>query len=47
MSLSITKEGMILIRAPKKLSIEKILAFVNEKENWIKKHLSKISIRKR
>ena len=42
MSLSITKDGKIVVRAPRKLDINKIYEFVNEKEKWINKHLSTI-----
>ncbi len=42
MSLTISKSGEIIVRAPRKLPINKILEFVNEKEKWIKKHLETI-----
>ena len=35
LSLSINENAELIIRAPKRLSIEKIQDFINEKENWI------------
>ncbi len=39
MSITISKDGRVIVRAPKKLGIDRILSFVNEKERWINKHL--------
>jgi len=39
-SLMISKSGEIIVRAPKKVSMDKIFEFVNEKEKWITKHLN-------
>ena len=41
-SISISKDGVVVVRAPKRLDIERILKFVNEKEDWINKHLNKL-----
>ncbi len=41
-SLSISKAGEVVVRAPRKLPLERIFEFVNEKENWINKHLNEI-----
>ena len=35
LSLTINENAELIIRAPKRLSIEKIQDFINEKENWI------------
>ena len=35
LSLTINEKAELIIRAPKRLSIEKIQDFINEKENWI------------
>ena len=42
MSLTISKEGKLIIRAPKTLPLDKIIQFLNEKEGWINKHLNRI-----
>ncbi|MBE5734976.1 MAG: M48 family metallopeptidase [Clostridiales bacterium] len=42
MSLSVSKDGKVIVRAPRKLDINKIFEFVNEKESWINKHLNAI-----
>ena len=47
MSLSISPEGQVIVRAPKKLQMEKILNFVDEKEGWIRKHLQNIENNKK
>jgi predicted metal-dependent hydrolase len=35
LSLMINENAELIVRAPKRLSIEKIQDFINEKENWI------------
>lgn len=35
LSLTITKEGELVVRAPKKLSIDEIFKYIKEKEKWI------------
>ena len=35
LSLTINENAELIVRAPKRLSIEKIQDFINEKENWI------------
>ena len=35
LSLTINENAELIIRAPKRLSVEKIQDFINEKENWI------------
>jgi len=47
MSLSISSEGQVIIRAPRKLSMDRILSFVNEKEGWINKHLQNLEKQKK
>ena len=42
-SIIITKEGKVVVRAPKKISAEYILNFVKEKEKWIDKKLKLIN----
>lgn len=39
--LHITQDGKLFIKAPKKMSLETILGFVKEKENWIEKKQKK------
>lgn len=41
-SISISKEGKIIVRAPKKLGVEYILSILCEKEKWIKSKLNQI-----
>ena len=36
-SITINEDAELVVRAPKKLSIEKIQDFINEKEKWINK----------
>ena len=40
LSITINEDAELIIRAPKRLSIEKIQDFINEKENWINKKIS-------
>lgn len=42
LSIQITHDGTVLIRAPQRLSEERIRSFVEEKQGWIQAHLSKI-----
>ncbi len=35
LSITITKNAEIIVRAPKKLSMDKIISYINEKEKWI------------
>jgi len=44
LSLTISKSGELIVRAPKKLSMEYIMNFIKEKEKWIvtkKKEITK------
>lgn len=42
LSLSISKQGELVVRAPKKLSMQYILNFIKEKEKWIDKKKKEI-----
>lgn len=42
LSLSISKQGELVVRAPKKLSMQYILAFIKEKEKWITKKKNEV-----
>lgn len=44
MSLIIDKEGRLIVRAPKRLSMANIINFVTEKEKWILSKQSKIKL---
>jgi len=44
LSLEINAKGDVLVRAPLRLSKREILAFVNEKSEWIKKHRKRLKI---
>lgn len=46
LSLSINKDAELVVRAPKKLSLEKIFQYINEKEKWILTKQKEISSRK-
>ncbi len=46
MSLEITPDGEICVRAPLQMSSEKINAFVTDKENWIRQKLNEVETRK-
>ena len=41
-AIEITRDGKVLLRAPKRVSTAEIDAFVKEKEGWILKHLSQV-----
>lgn len=43
LSIIISKEGKVIVRAPKRISAEYILSFVKEKERWIDKKLKMIN----
>jgi predicted metal-dependent hydrolase len=43
MAVYITKDAKIEVRAPLRLSEQKIAAFIKEKDTWIRTHLSKVS----
>ena len=45
MSLIIKPDGQVIVRAPLRLSETKIHKFVEEKSDWIEKHLEKIQSR--
>lgn len=45
LSLSVTKEGELIVRAPLHLKDEKIHKFIEEKKGWIEKSLAKIKAR--
>ena len=40
LSITINEDAELIVRAPKRLSIEKIQDFINEKENWINRKIS-------
>ena len=44
-ALEIKPDGYVYIRAPKKMSLEDIRAFVLKHEKWLEKHLKEIEIR--
>jgi hypothetical protein len=41
MSLEVTREGNVIVRAPYRMPQEKIRTFVEEKKDWISRHLQK------
>ena len=47
LALELTREGRLLVRAPMRLSREKIDAFVTAHEDWIVRHLEKLAARPR
>ncbi len=42
LSVQITREGEIVVRAPKRISATAIEKFVSDNENWIKTHLARV-----
>ena len=40
LSITINEDAELIVRAPKRLSIEKIQDFINEKESWINRKIS-------
>lgn len=47
MSLEVTKEGRVLVRAPYKMPEERIRAFVEEKKEWLGRSVAKMERRLR
>ena len=45
LSISINEDAELIVRAPKRISDQKIQDFINEKENWITKNQSVIKAR--
>ena len=43
LSISISKTGQLVVKAPRKLSMEYILDFIKEKEKWINKKKKEIT----
>ena len=43
LSLTVDKEGKLIVRAPKQLKLEEIFDFVKRKENWIRKKQKSIT----
>lgn len=41
MSVEITREARVLVRAPYRMPVREIQRFVNEKSDWIEKHIQK------
>lgn len=46
MTLEITADGQIIVRAPLRMKNEQIRSFVQQKQSWIEKHLAEIENRK-
>lgn len=45
LALNIDREGRLIVRAPYRLSVEKIEQFIAEKADWIEKHTAAVSLR--
>ena len=41
LAIQVTKEGELIARAPKRMSVREIEAFINKKKHWIEKHQSR------
>ena len=37
-AIQLQKDGSVIVRAPKRLAVYRIEAFVKEKQNWIEQH---------
>ncbi|MBO7218646.1 MAG: M48 family metallopeptidase [Clostridia bacterium] len=46
LSLTINKDAELIVKAPKKMSLEKIMTFIKEKDHWIKSKQSEIMSRR-
>ena len=46
LSLTINKDAELIVKAPKKMSLEKILSFIKEKDHWIQSKQNEIMSRK-
>ena len=46
LSLTVNKEAELIVKAPKKMSLDKILGFIKEKEKWILSKQNEIKSRK-
>lgn len=42
MTIEVTKEAKVLVRAPHRMPLSEIQRFVNEKSDWIEKHVQKM-----
>ncbi len=45
LALHISREGKLIARAPRMLSITRIESFIDEKSLWIKKHLERVAMK--
>lgn len=45
LALNIDREGRLIVRAPYRLSVERIEQFIAEKADWIEKHTAAVSLR--
>lgn len=45
LALNIDRDGRLIVRAPYRLSVEKIEQFIAEKADWIEKHTAAVSLR--
>ena len=46
LSLTINKDAELIVKAPKKMSLEKIMTFIKEKDHWIQSKQSEIMSRR-
>ena len=46
MSLEVTRDGTVQVRAPLRMPPQEIERFIKEKEGWLRKHLEKVQERK-
>lgn len=42
LALQISREGVLIARAPRRLSIDRIESFIHDKSSWIQKHLERV-----
>lgn len=47
MTIEVTKEAKVLVRAPYRMPLSEIQRFVNEKSDWIEKHIQKMREKQR
>lgn len=45
LALNIDRDGRLIVRAPYRLSVEKIEQFIAEKADWIEKHTAAVNLR--
>ena len=46
-AIQLQKDGSVIVRAPKRLAVYRIEAFIKEKQNWIEQHQKRLQEQQR